>query len=409
MAIFSFFAGVFTQPGDCHRMDRQHDVIVLGCGGIGSAALSHLAGRGLKVLGIDRFHPPHDLGSSHGETRIIRKAYFEHPDYVPLLQRAYQLWDELTERTAESARQHTAYPALLERCGLLAAGSLTGEVIPGVIESAARHRLPVERLEPAETQRRFPMFSIPNDLCVIFESDAGFLWVERCVEAHLQDAKRRGARLLTGKPVTEIQYTPDSVRVRTDDTEFSAGALVVTAGPWTAQLLPDYGRHIEIRRKLLFWHPVNLPIWSDLSRAPGYMIEHPVTKRMFYGFPSIDGATVKVAEHTGGGPVSDPTLVNRQVLPDEGNAVSEFVTSHLRGSSGTAVRSAVCMYSMTPDGHFLIDRMDSAPIVVAAGFSGHGFKFSSVMGEVIADLVQTGRSRWSIDFLSARRLNSAMS
>jgi sarcosine oxidase len=382
-------------------MPHTYDVIVVGCGGFGSSAMSHLSRRGLRVLGIDRFTPPHDRGSTHGETRIIRKAYFEHPDYVPLLQRSYQLWDELHERRSAASGP---LPPFFERCGLLATGTMSGEMIPGVLESAKTHGLSVDQLSPGETRERFPMFRVPEEYTTLFEQDAGYLWVERCVEAHLADAAEHGATLLTDQVVTEISHTPASATVQTLHGSYSAAAVVVTSGAWTGQLLPDYARLIEVRRKLLFWYPMNSDAWRG-HRPPTYMTEIPGSNAAFYGFPPIDGQTLKMAEHTGGQVVADPLTVDRCVQPSESASVSDFAGRFLNGVSTSPVKSAVCMYSMSPDGHFLVDRLQTGPVIVAAGFSGHGFKFTSAMGEVVADLVQSGNSRLPIEFLSARRFD----
>ncbi len=396
-------------------MHTTYDVIVAGCGGFGSAAMCHLARRGLRVLGIDQFAPPHDRGSSHGETRVIRKAYFEHPNYVPLLKRAYVLWDELAERTVAAAGS-SAPADLFVRCGLLLAGQSDGEVIAGARDAAARHQLSLESLTATEVRQRFPQFAVPASLATVFEPDAGFLYAERCVAAHLSDAARNGAQLLTDTSVRSIRTETNSATVCTDRQTFSASAVVVTSGAWAGSLLaanlpeigPLYDGWIRVRRKTLFWHPITDPIWNDLSRTPIHLLQAADDQPVFYGFPGIDGQTVKLAEHTGGDPVDDPTHVDRQVTTADGHAVSGHVRQFLNGVSPVAARSAVCMYSMTPDSHFLIDRLPEAPIVVAAGFSGHGFKFTSVIGEAIADLVEHGQTALPIDFLSARRLLSSV-
>ncbi|MFN8710542.1 MAG: N-methyl-L-tryptophan oxidase [Planctomyces sp.] len=385
-------------------MQTVYDVIVVGCGGFGSAAMSHLSRRGLKVLGIDRFTPPHDLGSSHGDTRIIRKAYFEHPNYVPLLQRAYKLWDELSERSAAAFPEDTAKNGpLFIRTGLFAAGTMTGEMIPGVLESAQTHGLPVENLSSDDLRRRFPMFSVPEGYTALFEKDAGYLRVERCIDAHLHDSLSMGGQLLTNTVVTGISHTTSSVTVRTADQTYSAGAVVVTGGAWTGQLMPEYQKLIEVRRKILFWYPTDGSLWKDHGISPVYMMELPGNRETFYGFPPLDGRTLKMAEHTGGDLVTDPLLVNRTVQSHEGDDVAAFAKMFLPGTSSVAERTAVCMYSMTADGNFLIDRLPSGPVVVAAGFSGHGFKFTSAIGEVTADLVVNGKTPHPVEFLSARR------
>ena len=368
------------------------DVIVMGCGGFGSAAMYHLARRGLRVIGIDRFHPPHDLGSSHGETRIIRKAYFEHPNYVPLLHRAWNLWEEL----ARESGQH-----LIERRDLLMSGSRGSEVIAGARLAARLHNLPLEELTHDEALQRFPMFQIPSDHEVIVESTAGILQVEACVKQHLQLAQASGAKLQCGETVLKISGVPKGLTVWTDRATYSASAGIMTCGAWTGQLLPDYAKLISVRRKTLFWHPIQSEIWADPQRAPIFFLD--TSDGQFYGIPGVDGKTIKVAEHTGGEMIADPSLFDRFNLQHDEASVSAFVSQRLVHVVSRPQRSAVCMYSMSPDGHFLFDRLTDIPLVVAGGFSGHGFKFASVLGDAAAELIQHGTTSLDVDFLSANR------
>jgi sarcosine oxidase len=368
------------------------DVIVMGCGGFGSAAMYHLARQGLKVIGIDRFHPPHDRGSSHGETRIIRKAYFEHPNYVPLLHRAWDLWEELARESDHR---------LIERRDLLMSGPPGSEVTEGARQSARLHYLPLEDLTRDEACRRYPMFNLPQDHAVTLESTAGFLRVERCVSAHLELAQARGAQLRCDETVQRISGSPGQLSVQTDRGTYSAGAGVLTCGAWTSQLLPDYAGLITVRRKTLFWFPIQSAAWADSAGAPMFFLDLP--EGQFYGLPSIDGRTIKTGEHTGGETVADPSTLERSVLPADERPVSSFVSERLIDIESKPCRSAVCMYSMSPDGHFLFDQHADLPLVVGAGFSGHGFKFASVLGEAAAELIQHSRTSLDIDFLSIAR------
>lgn len=372
---------------------KTFDVIVLGCGGFGSSAVFHLARRGLSVLGLDQLTPPHQQGSSHGETRVIRKAYFEHPSYVPLLHRAYELWGELEQRSARE---------LFVRCGLLLAGPADGEVIAGARLSAREHQLTIENLSVAEARQRFPVINVPDGLDVVFEADAGFLRAERCIETHLSEALRHAAVLNFDECVTDIRWSQNSVEVTTNRDHYHAGSLVVTGGAWTGRLLRDYESIISIKRKTLFWLPVSDPRWNAATQSTIHLMDLP--EGQFYGFPSIDGRLVKVAEHTGGSVVDRVDNLVRSTTADEAVGVLNYAKRCLNGVDLRVERTSVCMYSMSPDGHFLIDRLSDAPIVVAAGFSGHGFKFTSVLGEAISDLVLTGKSPLPIDFLSRNRL-----
>ncbi len=371
------------------------DVVVMGCGGFGAAAMFHLAKRGLRVIGIDRFHPPHDKGSSHGETRIIRKAYFEHPNYVPLLHRAWDLWEEL----AEESQQH-----LIERRDLMMSGPLGSEVTEGARRAAKLHNLAIEELSVADAIKRFPMFNLPPNHTVTVESTAGILHCESCVSAHLEFAQAHGAQIRFGETVQKISGSPSNLSVRTDRATYSAGAGVLTCGAWSGQLLEDYAKLITVRRKTLFWHPIKSMIWADAIRAPLFFVD--LTEGQFYGLPSIDRQTIKVAEHTGGETIADPSMLARYSVTKDEQTVSQFVRERLLDVDAKSCRFAACMYSMSPDGHFLFDRLTDLPLVVAAGFSGHGFKFASVLGEAAADLVQHGKSSLDLDFLSVNRFQS---
>ena len=378
------------------------DVIVLGVGGFGSGALSHLARRGLNVLGIDQFGAAHDKGSSHGETRIIRKAYFEHPDYVPLLLRAYDLWSELE---AESQRQ------LFWPCGLMLAGLPDSEAVSGARLSARQHALTIENLSPAAAMQRWPGFRIPDAFDVVFEPEAGFLKVEECVQTHLDRAAAHGATVQLDDPVVSWTSNGHEVRVRTAGREFIAGALVITAGAWAASVMADLKLPLQVLRKPVFWHTATSPAYGLSAGMPTFYFEMPPDVRQvgnlphaFYGFPSLDGQLLKVAEHTGGQLVSDPLHVDRDSHDEDIRPIAAFLQSCLPDVSPQPTRHSVCMYTVTPDRHFVVDRHpEFANVVLGCGFSGHGFKFTSVLGEALADLATTGRTDLPIGFLRLNR------
>ena len=372
------------------------DVVVIGCGGFGSSAMYHLTRRGLNVIGIDRFQPPHDRGSSHGETRLIRKAYFEHPSYVPLLHRAWVLWEELADEVNQK---------LIVRRDLLMSGPPGSPVTDGANESARLHNLPLENLTHAEAARTYPMFRLPEDHSVTVESTAGYLWSEKCIAANLELAESWGATLRSGETVLSIQRLGSGVEVRTDRWTYSAASAVVTCGAWTGPLLPNYAQHISVLRKTLFWYPATAPEWTTTGTAPMFLLDLP--EGQFYGPGSVDGKTVKIGLHTGGDVVADASALDRSISAEDSAPSDDFVSNRLNGVHPEACRSAVCMYSMSPDGHFLLDRLDDIPVVVAAGFSGHGFKFTSVLGEVTAELIESGRTHLDVNFLSARRLQNS--
>ena len=400
-------------------MAEVFDAIVLGVGGFGSGAAYHLARRGLRVLGLDRFGPAHDQGSSHGETRIIRKAYFEHPDYVPLLLRAYDLWTDLE---AESQRQ------LFWKCGLMLAGLPDSEAISGARLSASQHDLTIENLSASTATNRWPGFRVPETFDVVFEPDAGFLKVEDCVRTHLDRAAAHGATLLFDEPAVSWSSTGREVHVRTANREFVAASLVITAGPWAASVMSDLKLPLQVLRKPVFWHETTSSSCNLDAGMPTFYFEMPPSvgqvfnlpgqsgsqlhgqvenlPHTFYGFPSLDGQVLKVAQHSGGDLVTDPLLVDRQLHDADVRPVSEFLQACLPSVRSQPATHSVCMYTVTPDRHFVVDRHPEFPnVVLGCGFSGHGFKFTSVLGEALADLAAEGRTDLPIEFLNLRRLS----
>jgi sarcosine oxidase len=381
----------------------MYDSIVLGCGGVGSAALMHLARRGIRVLGLDRFPSAHARGSSHGRTRMIRQAYFEHPDYVPLVLRAYQLWAELEAATGKK---------LYEETGLLEIGPPAergGVVVPGVLASAELHGLDVDRLTAAECAWRFPGFRVPDEMVGVFERKAGFLYVEDCVRTHLEEAVRHGAELRTEEAVRSWHMQSSGagagshVVVETDRGRYEAARLIITAGAWAGQLLSDLGIKLEVRRKPQYWFRPRTDDYALNRGAPAFLYETPVG--VFYGFPVFGPEGLKCAEHSGGrvltNPLENPTAIDEADLA----RVRTFLAEHLPGITPELNDHAPCMYTMSPDENFLVDRHPQHPeVVFAAGLSGHGFKFTSVLGEALADLALEGKSRLPIEFLRVARL-----
>ena len=368
------------------------DILVVGTGGVGSATLMHLARRGLRVLGIDRFPGGHDRGSSHGHSRIIRLAYFEHPDYVPLLRRAYDLWADLEQASGEN---------LLVKTGLLEAGPPDGPTIRGILAAAKQHRLVVEELSPDECRRRFPGFAIPEGAAAVFESQAGVLRVERCVLAHLDQAQNAGATIVVGESVVGWNASPGVVEVTTDKNVYRAGGLVIAAGAWAGTLLGSIGVPLPVRRKHLHWFP-DTPMYAAANGCPAFLFETPAGD--FYGIPGFDGYGLKAGEHTGGAVVADPLIDPRDVDADDRRRVESFLEAHLPSLPRPAVDHRTCFYTMSPDCHFVVDRhTEHANVAFAAGLSGHGFKFTGVLGEALADLVTAGRTQLPIGFLGAGR------
>lgn len=370
----------------------DYDVIVIGCGGVGSAALYHLASRGHRALGIDRFPPGHDRGSSHGETRVIRQAYFEHPDYVPMLQRAYQLWEELGSEVGSP---------LFHKTGVLQLGPERGEVISGVLESARLHGLDVSRIDHHQLTSSYPGFRAPDSLTAVFEANAGYLEVEACIHAHVDLAEKHGARLQIGEAVVEWNSNGSGVTVSTDTSTYHAQSLIVTAGSWASDLLPDLD--LVVRRKHLHWYGNDDPVYREDAGCPVFFFE--LDYGLFYGFPQNNALGVKVSEHSGGETVTDPLTVDRSIDTADQATIEAFLKQHLPGVGRTATRHEVCMYTMSPDSHFIVDRVpDQSNVVFAAGLSGHGFKFASVLGELMARLA-TSETASGPEFLSLQRFS----
>ncbi len=380
----------------------SHDHIVLGLGGMGSAAAYHLAARGHRVLGLEKFSPPHDRGSSHGETRVVRQAYFEHPGYVPLLRRAYELWREL--ETSTNTR-------LLHLCGGLMMGSPDSAVVAGSLRSAQEHRLPHEMLDAAEIRRRYPSFQLDGDAVGLFEETAGYVRCEDAVQAHLDAAARAGAELRYHEPVLSWQAEKDHVRVTTEQGTYTAARLIITPGAWAPSLLTDLGIPISVERQVLYWfQPKNGVTAYQPDKFPVYIRqERPGVEA--YGFPALNGPDggMKVAFfHQPVREVTTPESVDRRIREDDIAAMRRAVRAFFPDLDGTFLRGVTCFYSMTPDQHFAIGHhRRHANVVLAAGFSGHGFKFCPVIGEILAGLACDGSTRHDISLFAADRFKAS--
>jgi sarcosine oxidase len=370
------------------------DVIVVGAGGMGSAAGFELARRGRSVLALEQFPLVHDRGSSHGHTRIIRRAYYEHPNYVPLVRRAFERWYDLEQRTGRH---------LLTECPCLSIGPPAGEVVTGVLAAAREHELAVDRLSPVDLRTRFPQFRFDDGFVGVLERDAGFLYVEDCVLAHLDAARALGATIQPEEPVIAWTASGDGVTVTTVKDTYRAGRLVLTAGPWAGRLLGDRGSRLRVMRQTILWFGTTDEAAFRRDRFPIFLAEVPGGP--FYGLPAIDGRGLKVARHYGAPELGSPDEVERAVRPADERPVREFLHVRIPNAAGSLRYAQTCMYTLTPDRHFLIDRHPDHPnVTVAGGFSGHGFKFSSVVGEILADLAEAGTTRWPIEMFRFARL-----
>ena len=370
-----------------------YDVVVVGLGGMGSAAARHLAARGLRVLGLERFGPAHDRGSSHGGSRITRQAYFEDPAYVPLLRRAGDLWDDTA---AASGR------ALVDWCGGVMVGRPDGPTVAGARASALAWGLEHELLDAAAIRDRFPTMRPADDEVALLERRAGTVHPEESVRAHLDLAAADGADLRFGVTVRGWSTTATGVRVRTDDGDHEADRLVLAPGAWAPELLADLGLPLRVERYVQFWFRPR----TSFAGHPVYIWES-AGGRQFYGFGAGADGTVKVAFFRGGA-VCDPATIDRTVSSTEVAEMRAFVEPHLPGLAAEFVRAQTCMYTCTPDHHFVLaPHPGHDRVVVACGFSGHGFKFVPVVGEIVADLVAEGATAHPIGLFDPARLMSA--
>lgn len=362
---------------------ERFDVVVVGVGGMGSAALYHLARRGKRVLGLERFDVPNDMGSSHGVTRIIRLAYFEHSDYVPLLRRAYELWRELESEAGEQ---------LLHTTGIVEAGE---RIYEGALRSCSDHGISFEAIDGRELRRRYPAFHLPPELPVFLQSDGGFLLPERCIVAHVNGALAHGAVVRARERVLEWTETESGVRVSTDRGVVESERLVLTAGAWSqdvARLPPGLAGAL---RQTVAWLQPRQPEHFTPELLPVFNLvldgEH------FYGFPvfGIPGFKVGRFDHFGQG--GDPDAISRETTLEDEAPLRAFAERYLPDGAGPTLALKTCFFEPSPDEHFLIGRHPEAGnAIVAAGFSGHGFKFCSVVGEILADLALDNSTRHGI-------------
>lgn len=382
-------------------MSESYHTIVLGLGAMGSATAYQLARRGRRVLGLERFAPGHAQGSSHGQSRIIRLAYYEDPAYVPLLRRAYELWGELEAAAGER---------LLTLTGGLMIGEGEAQIVAGAARSAREHGLPHELLDAAAIRRRFPQFNVPPGAVGLYEEAGGLLYPEAAIAAHLRAAAAAGAELRFEEPALAWEAAPsgDRVRVTTPRGAYEAGRLVIAAGAYAPELLSDAGIPLSVQRNVLYWlEPTRDRKLFQPGRCPIYIWEA-AGGLALYGFPELAGAPagVKVAFH-GHGPLTTPDTIDREVHPDEVAHLRAWLAGRMPALAGGALTgTATCMYTLTPDQHFLLDAHPRHPqVLVASPCSGHGYKFASAIGEVMADLAEAGATRHPIGPFGAGRFS----
>ena len=371
-----------------------HDIAVVGLGGMGSAILAHCAARGASVIGLEQFAPAHDLGSSHGKTRMIRKAYFEDPAYVPLVLRAYELWRDLERAAGEE---------ILRITGLLSVGEETSEIIRGTLRAASKHDLRVESLSQREVKARYPTLELWKDEVALFEIDGGVLNPELAVRAHLNLAQSSGAEMRFGVAMESWHATDKGFEIRlTDGTQISASKLVLALGPWFQETLESLGIRIRVQRNIQAWFSPGTQAY-DAPGFPAFLVNRQGLPAPLYGFPDF-GDGIKAAFH-GLGDLTDAKHVNRKVDPARDiEPIARALEQWMPGAAKALREAKPCMYTLTPDEHFVIDHHpDHANLILCGGFSGHGFKFAPVVGEIGAELALDGGSRHGIEFLSLRR------
>lgn len=376
---------------------RGFDVIVIGLGGMGSAAAYHLARRGRRVLGLEQFQPLHELGSSHGLTRIIRLAYHEDPSYVPLLRRAYELWHELETDAGEQ---------LLITTGSLEGGPDDGTTFIGALEAARQHDIPHEVLDADELRLRYPAYAGFDDATrVVYQPDGAFLLAEPTMRAHHDGARRRGADLRFGEVVRSWEPAGDGVRVVTEAGTFEAERLVVCAGAWARTLVPSLERLAVPERQVLAWLTPKRPELFEVDRFPVFLID--VEEGSFYGFPLHDGHGFKLGKYHHRFEPIDPDDPDRSVHAEDEALLRAFADRYFPDGAGPTEMLKACMFTNSPDEHFVLDRLPDVPqVAVFAGESGHGYKFCSVVGEVLADLVIDGATRHDIGLFRIDRFGS---
>jgi len=375
------------------------DVIILGLGAMGSAAAQQVAQRGRRVLALDQFTPPHDRGSSHGGSRIIRQAYFEGPDYIPLVLRAYELWHSLERETGTR---------LIHTTGGLVIGNRGGEIVRRTIASAEQHRIPIEILGPADLVTRFPAFSpLPDDVGVL-EQLAGYLIPEECIRAQLNAASRAGAELHFDEKVLSWSAKQGNVEVNTSRGTYTGSHLVITAGPWANEVLPS-SFPLRVTRQVTAWFQPHGGIEPfQPAHFPIFIAEDPAGDFACYGFPAIDGPSggLKVAIH-GSRIECTPDSIDREIHESDVRLIARALSQRISSIDGDLVRATTCLYTMTPDEHFILGPHPQLPsCTVACGFSGHGFKFAPAVGEILAELAINGATRHPITMFSPQRFAS---
>lgn len=372
-------------------MTQHYDTIVLGLGGMGSATAFHLARRGQRVLGLERYDIPHRMGSSHGLTRIIRLAYYESPHYVPLLRRAFENWREAERLYGEQ---------LLFVTGSIDAGPEDSAVVQGSLGSCLEHGLTHEMLDGAEVAARFPAYRLPRSFRALYQPEGGFIASERAIVAHATLAQAAGADLRARERVLGWEPDGDGVRVTTERGSYTAGRLVVSAGAWMGQFVPALAGIAVPERQVLGWFQPSDPALFRPDRFPVLNLTgggHDGDDGRWYGLPIWGMPGYKFGRYHHLDEVVDPDTDPRICRPDDEALLRDGIRRYFPGADGPVMGMAACMFVNTPDEHFVIDTLpDHKQVVVASPCSGHGYKFASVIGEILADLATRGTTQFDL-------------
>jgi sarcosine oxidase len=362
------------------------DVAVIGLGAMGSAALFHLARRGKKVVGIEQFTPGHDRGSSHGESRAIRLGYSEHPSYVPLVRRAFENWRELERLTGET---------ILTTTGILEAGKPGSLMVAGSLEACRQHHLTFKLLDASEVSRRIPAIQLPDGYSATWQPEGGYLRPDIANAGHLRLAQQAGAELLANTRVLAIEPTGSSVRIVTAERTIEAGSVIVSAGAWIGDLVPELKPRLSVNRMVLCWYEPKQPELFGPGMLPVFALDG--EDDLVYGFPDFLGMGFKCASHYDSGRLAHADLAQQDAGPADEARTRRFLERYVPAGAGQLRAMKTCMYTMTPDEDFIIDLSPADPrIVVASPCSGHGYKFASVIGEILADLSTEQATRHDI-------------
>lgn len=382
-------------------MRNQYDVIVIGVGSMGAPTCYYLAERGMKVLGVEQFDIPNQKSSHGGQSRLIRKAYFENPDYVPLLELAYKNWKVFEERT----NSQFYYPT-----GLLYSGMANEELLSGLVQSSSLYHVPLEEFDASKQESHVPQFHLPNQYTTILEPDAGFVTPEKAILAFKEEAENLGARIQTNEAVMEWSSDSNGVKVKTTKGTYSAGKLVITAGPWTNRIVDELPTNLKITQQLLTWIRPKNPEAFQLGNFPCWGIQEEGDPGLYYGFPIMQepgpfGETgLKVAHHILGDEI-DPSNKDNFDEKEEVKKLMSMLDRYLPEAVGELLHVKSCLYSNTPDSEFIIDILPqhNDRVSIACGFSGHGFKFAPAIGEIMADFATDGKTKHPVEFLHSSR------